>query len=127
VRLAIFGQADIIRSMDTNELAGLFKALSEPVRVRLIALLLQREELCVCDLIDAMALSQSVISRHLAYLRNHELVIASRRGVWMYYQINPHTRQTLAPLWSLISANAALSQELAEDLQRLSSEGACCN
>lgn len=113
--------------MNTNELARVFKALSEPVRVRLVALLLQREELCVCDLIDAMALSQSVVSRHLAYLRNHALVTASRRGVWMYYQINPETRASLSPLWSLISTNAALSKELAEDLQRLDNGGVCCN
>jgi ArsR family transcriptional regulator len=113
--------------MNTNELASLFKALSEPVRVRLVALLLQRDELCVCDLIDAMALSQSVVSRHLAYLRNHALVTASRRGVWMYYQINPDTRASLAPLWSMISTNTALSKELTEDLQRLNNEGICCN
>jgi ArsR family transcriptional regulator, arsenate/arsenite/antimonite-responsive transcriptional repressor len=113
--------------MNTNELASLFKALSEPVRVRLVALLLQRDELCVCDLIDAMALSQSVVSRHLAYLRNRVLVTASRRGVWMYYQINPETRASLAPLWSLISTNAALNKELSEDLQRLNNERICCN
>jgi ArsR family transcriptional regulator, arsenate/arsenite/antimonite-responsive transcriptional repressor len=112
--------------MNPHQLASLFKALSEPVRVRLIALLLRREELCVCDLVEAMALSQSVVSRHLAYLRNHDLVIAERRGVWMYYRIPAQTRSALEPLWTLIAQGADADSEMAVDAERLAEPGACC-
>lgn len=53
-------------------------------------LLLQaRGELCVCDLMLALCLSQPKVSRHLAELRKQHLVIDNRRGKWIYYQINP--------------------------------------
>ncbi len=85
--LAIFGQADIINPMNTKSLAALFKTLSEPVRLRIAYLLLKEGELCVCDLVETLALSQSVVSRHLAYLRNNGLVSTRREGVWVYYRV----------------------------------------
>jgi len=88
--------------MDPDTLASLFKALSEPTRVRILALLLEKGELCVCDLVDTLALSQSVISRHLAYLRNNDVVIARREGVWMYYQLSEYAQSELMPLLNFI-------------------------
>ena len=72
--------------MNTESLATLFKTLSEPVRLRIIHLLLTKGELCVCDLVDTLKLSQSVVSRHLAYLRNNGLVTTRREGVWVHYK-----------------------------------------
>ncbi|MDP1931409.1 MAG: metalloregulator ArsR/SmtB family transcription factor [Gammaproteobacteria bacterium] len=111
--------------MNSVELASLFKALSEPVRVRVMALLLSRDELCVCDLVEALALPQSVVSRHLAYLRNHDLVTASRRGVWMYYQISSSARNSLAPLLAMLSPAGELSTELSDSLSRLEQDNCC--
>lgn len=65
--------------------AQLFKALSDETRLRILALL-TAGELCVCDLVSILALPQSTVSRHLAYLRNAGLVADRRQGVWMYYQ-----------------------------------------
>ncbi len=64
----------------------LFKALSEEIRLRILALL-GGGELCVCDLMAALDLPQSTISRHLAYLKNAGWVEGERRGVWMYYRL----------------------------------------
>lgn len=66
--------------------AEAMKALSEEIRLRLL-LLLSDGELCVCDLIGALDLPQSTISRHLAYLKNSGWVECSRRGVWMHYRL----------------------------------------
>jgi ArsR family transcriptional regulator len=66
---------------------NLFKALSDETRLRILALLLNETELCVCDLIAALKLPQSTVSRHLAYLRKAELVNDRRCGLWMYYSI----------------------------------------
>ena len=85
--------------MDIPEYAALFKALSEPVRLRILHLLLDKGELCVCDIVDTLGVSQSVISRHLAYLRNTDLLDTRREGVWIYYQItklSPFTTNVLA-------------------------------
>ena len=65
----------------------MFKALSDEVRLRLINLLQEGGELCVCDLMSVLNLPQSTVSRHLAYLRNNNLVADQRKGVWMYYRL----------------------------------------
>jgi len=52
-----------------------------------MALLLAQQELCVCDIISAVKLPQSTVSRHLAYLRKSGLVNDRRSGLWMYYSI----------------------------------------
>ncbi len=66
--------------------ARLFKAVSDETRLRILALLLEGE-LCVCELMAILALPQSTVSRHLAYLRNAGLVSDRRQGVWMYYSL----------------------------------------
>ena len=70
-----------------KDTSRIFKALAEETRLRIMALLLVEGELCVCDLVAALQLPQSTVSRHLAYLRNHGLVDDRRGGVWMYYSI----------------------------------------
>ena len=66
---------------------SIFKALADETRLRILAVLLTREELCVCDIVDSLQLPQSTISRHLAYLRKTGLVNDRRCGLWMYYSI----------------------------------------
>lgn len=65
----------------------IFKALADETRLRILALLLTEQELCVCDIIAAVKLPQSTVSRHLAYLRKSGLVNDRRCGLWMYYSI----------------------------------------
>ena len=67
--------------------AKIFKALADETRLRILALLLEGE-MCVCEIIAALKLPQSTISRHLAYLRNSDWVLDRRQGVWMYYRLN---------------------------------------
>lgn len=111
--------------MNIESLANLFKALSEPVRVRILVLLLDKGELCVCDLVDTLLLSQSVISRHLAYLRNNNIVTARRDGVWMYYQLTDYARLQLLPLLGFIQASVADCQQIQMDLANLSHTQSC--
>ncbi len=66
---------------------NVFKALADETRLRILALLLAERELCVCDIIAALQLPQSTISRHLAYLRKSGLVNDRRCGLWMYYSV----------------------------------------
>lgn len=73
--------------MTLDQLSQRFKALSDPIRVRILHLLLQEESFCVCDLVEILQLKQSTVSRHLAYLKNAGLVESWREGVWMHYSV----------------------------------------
>lgn len=73
-----------------------FEALADPIRRRILAMLLEADERCVCDLHGALDASQPKVSRHLAVLREAGLVLARRDGVWMRYRIHPEL-----PAWAL--------------------------
>ena len=73
-------------TIDANTL---FAALSNEIRLRCLMLLQLEGELCVCELTHALDLSQPMISRHLALLREMGLVDTRRMGQWMYYSIHP--------------------------------------
>jgi ArsR family transcriptional regulator len=64
-----------------------FHALSDPIRLNVIELLRQRE-LCVCDLCDALGVSQSKLSFHLKTLKEASLVHSRQEGRWIYYSLN---------------------------------------
>lgn len=67
-------------------LAG-FRALSDPIRMRVLEVLRQGE-MCVCDLCDCLGVSQSKLSFHLRALREASLVNARQEGRWVYYSLN---------------------------------------
>lgn len=67
-----------------EHIATIFKALSDPTRLRILSLL-RHGELCVCDLTEAMQIPQSTISRHLSSLKNAGWVKPRRSGKWMHY------------------------------------------
>ena len=71
-----------------RELADTFKALSDETRLQIMTLLLDNEELCVCDFVGALGLTQSKASRHLRYLYNSGLVEDRREGLWMHYRLS---------------------------------------
>ena len=73
------------------ELARLFKAMGDPVRLRLLSLIASHEggEACVCDLSGVFELSGPTISHHLKVLREAGLISGERRGTWIYYRVHP--------------------------------------
>jgi len=64
-----------------------FKMLADETRLALLVLLVRQAELCVCDLMKPLQLSQPKISRHLASLRESGLLIGRRQGQWVYYSL----------------------------------------
>ena len=80
------------------ELAPVFKALGDPVRLRLLSMIASQQggEICVCDLTPAFELSQPTISHHLKLLRQAGLIDCERRGTWVYYWLLPETTDRLA-------------------------------
>lgn len=65
-----------------------YKCLSEDTRLKCLLLITLKGELCVCDLISALKLSQPKVSRHLAELRKCGILSDHRRGKWVFYQLN---------------------------------------
>jgi len=72
-----------------------FEALADLTRRRILVMLLEHDERCVCDLIGVLDESQPKVSRHLGVLREAGLVLARRDGVWMHYRLNPEV-----PAWA---------------------------
>lgn len=66
-----------------------FKVLSDETRLRCLILILENKELCVCELIHALALPQSKISRHLSIIKLNGLINQRRLGQWVLYSTNP--------------------------------------
>jgi ArsR family transcriptional regulator len=82
------------------ELSRMFKALSDPIRLRLLSLIASYEggEACVCDLTGPFDVSQPTISHHLRVLREAGLVGSERRGTWVYYWVLPDALAKLSAL-----------------------------
>lgn len=80
------------------DLAATFKALGDPVRLRLLSLIAAHAdgEACVCDLTGAFNLSGPTISHHLKVLREAGAITGERRGTWIYYRVLPETLQQLS-------------------------------
>ena len=77
-------------SAGAEELAPLFKALADPVRLRLLSLIACHDggESCVCDLLEAFDMTAPSVSYHLKILREAGLISSQRRGTWVYYRVN---------------------------------------
>ncbi|GAB4346155.1 MAG: metalloregulator ArsR/SmtB family transcription factor [Desulfobulbaceae bacterium] len=100
-----------------------FKALAEPVRLRILALLLHGER-CVCELMDVLDMPQSTVSRHLAYLRNAGLIVGRRNGVWMYYRLAEPGAPLLEDLFALLETHLPKMGRIETDLQTLARQKA---
>jgi len=94
--------APLLTQADADAMAGLFKALADPARVKLVNLLATSEEaVCVCELVAPLGLSQPTVSHHLKRLTQAGLLEREQRGVWAYYSLK---REALAELASLVSS-----------------------
>ncbi|HUY52519.1 MAG TPA: metalloregulator ArsR/SmtB family transcription factor [Streptosporangiaceae bacterium] len=83
-------------------LAQVFKALADPVRLRLVSLIgaHQGGEVCVCELTTAFELTQPTISHHLKVLREAGIIDSERRGTWVYYWLVPAALERMSALLS---------------------------
>ena len=84
---------------EADDLAQVFKALADPVRLRLLSMICSAEagEICVCYLNEAFDLAPATISYHLKVLRTVGLIDGDRRGTWVYYRVIPEVMGGCAP------------------------------
>ncbi len=83
---------------DADELAAVFTALSDPVRLRLLSIISSAAdgEVCACDLVTPIGKSQPTVSHHLKILFEAGLVEREKRGVWVWYRAAPERLDSLA-------------------------------
>ena len=110
---------------------SLFKALSDDTRLRCVLLIQQQQELCVCELVAALADSQPKISRHLAQLRRDGILLDRKQGLWVYYRINPALPEWVQLcLQQTATANSAWlalnQQQLCQMGDRPERQNSCC-
>jgi ArsR family transcriptional regulator len=74
-------------SLSSTNLNYSFHALSDPIRLQILDLL-RNQEFCVCDLCDALQISQSKLSFHLKVLKEAQLIQSNQEGRWIYYRLN---------------------------------------
>ncbi|BFU45935.1 hypothetical protein KRMM14A1004_41720 [Krasilnikovia sp. MM14-A1004] len=95
-------------ALDANQataVAPMFKALGDPVRLRLLSMIASAGggEVCVCDLTGEFELTGPTISHHLKVLREAGLVLSDRRGTWVYYRLVPGALAGLGDLLDVSS------------------------
>ena len=75
------------------ELAGVFGALADPVRLRLLSIVASRTEVCSCDLEGPLERSQPTISHHTRVLAEAGLIVGEKRGRWTWWRVEPSRRE----------------------------------
>lgn len=87
-------------------MAATFKALSDPVRLRLLSSVASHPggEACVCDISAGVAVSQPTVSHHLKVLRDAGLLTSERRASWVYYAVVPEAFDAVADLVAMVGA-----------------------
>lgn len=88
-------------------IAPMFKALGDPIRLRLMSMIASQPEACVCDLTGAFDVSGPTISHHLRVLREAGLVDCERRATWIYYWVRPEAVRQLGALLDLSARSGA--------------------
>jgi len=99
---------------------AVFSALAHPTRLRCLLLLEGNDELCVCELTHAVGAAQPNISRHLAQLRDAELVSDRRKGLWVYYRINPNLPKWVKNVLKQTAKGVVDTEPFVDDLATLS-------
>lgn len=98
---------------------ALFKALSDPIRLRILAVL-RHGEVCVCHIHEALDIPQPTASRHLAYLRRAGLVATRRDGLWVHYRLAEPHDPVLATIVGAVAHGLTHVHAAAADARRLS-------
>ncbi|AGA28787.1 ArsR/SmtB family transcription factor [Singulisphaera acidiphila] len=106
---------------------GLLKALADPVRLRLLNLLSEDREICVCHLHEALGLPQPTVSRHLAYLRKHGLVVGRKEGLWVHYRLAQPKSSLHRTLVGSLETCLHELDVFQEDRRRLVQAVSCCD
>jgi DNA-binding transcriptional ArsR family regulator len=103
--------------------AALFKALSEPIRLKILDIL-SAGELCACDILRHLSIAQPTLSHHMRILQAAGWVTAEKRATWMYYALNSSHADAAKCAIDALTAHKDLTPDLAS--HRHCAACACC-
>ncbi len=81
---------------EASDIAQIFSALSDPVRLRMLSMIASESEVCSCALEEPLAKSQPTISHHTRILAEAGLIVGERRGRWMWWRAAPDRMRDIA-------------------------------
>jgi len=94
--------ADTLSDEEADATAALFRAIADPARVRIVNLLATSDDpVCICNLVEPLALTQPTVSHHMKKLVDVGLVDREQRGKWAYYTLNAEALRTLSAVADL--------------------------
>ena len=102
-----------------QQMTELLKACADQTRLRLLNLLAQEGEICVCYLVDVLGTSQPTVSRHLAYLKRAGLVTDRKDGLWVHYRLSEGLGAHARRILECLGACCAEAPEMQSDVQKL--------
>jgi ArsR family transcriptional regulator, arsenate/arsenite/antimonite-responsive transcriptional repressor len=89
-----------ISHAEAQRLSQVLKAVADPIRLRLLSLILANGEACACELNEPVGLSQPTVSHHLKVLTDAGLINREQRGTWAWFSVNPDRMSDLANLFT---------------------------
>ena len=108
-----------------SEMEGLFRALADATRLRILGLLLTGE-VCVCHIHESLRIPQPKASRHLAYLRRAGLVATRRDGLWVHYRMADLADPVLETIGRVVAHALTHVEAVHRDVDRLEKKTGCC-
>lgn len=108
-----------------EDASKLFRAMSDPIRLRILHLL-RDGELCVGDLVSVLRVPQPTASRHLAYLRRLGLITARKHSYWTFYSLAPAQSPLRRRILDCLEADATGAKRDAKRLAAIRHSGGCC-
>lgn len=97
----------------------IIKALADKNRLRMVYLLNEKQDLCVCEITDIIGLSQPTISSHLRLLENADLIESDKDGLWVNYNINSRSGLFSRKLVEMICKDLRKDKQIISDLKKL--------
>ena len=110
-----------VKEIKLKETARFFRVLADEARLQMLWLLFNHRELCVCDIMAALEITQSKASRHLAALRNAGLATDRKEGLWSYYSLRPADDELAEAYLKLLRMSLAKRADAKQLLVKLNS------
>lgn len=104
--------------MTNLAIVNIFKALADENRVRAL-LALQKQELCVCQIVELLQLANSTVSKHMSILKQAGLVESEKKGRWVYYKLAENSAHSIDRILELISVETKRNLQIKADAKKL--------
>lgn len=107
-----------IKEVNIQLMEELFKSLGDENRLRILNLLMQQQELCVCELEVLLEMTQSNVSRHLSKLKTNGVISSSKDAQWVHYKINPEFKKENELLYEYLKEKFQENTLYISDIER---------